>query len=400
MTLKTFDPSDLSPKVCVVLGTRPGIVKMSPIIRALAAQKTSFFCVHTGQHYSYQMDRVFFEELGLPDPAYRVEETSKHPTHAGQTAEMMKGIEAALITERPRVVLVGGDANTNLAGALAARKLGMVLGHVEAGLRSRDWRMPEEHNRRMIDHISDLLLAPTEFAASNLRREAVEGTIFVVGNTIVDAVSQHSAIAAEKSPLLNKLGLRSGRYALFTVHREENVDSRENLRRIATILSRLAAAKQFESIVFPMHPRTRERLASAGLLESLSSLPGLLVTEPVGYLDFLALLASAAIILTDSGGLQEEACILRVPCVTLRENTERPETVTVGANIVAGLDAEAVMSALTASLARKRDWSQPLGDGRAGERIARIATDSAAGKGLPQVSSTSPQSKLSPALHL
>lgn len=384
MSLKTFDRSALSPKICVVLGTRPGIVKMSPIIRALTVQEASFFCVHTGQHYSYQMDRVFFEELGLPDPAYRVEETQKYPTHAGQTAEMMKGIEAALISERPRVVLVGGDANTNLAGALAARKLGMVLGHVEAGLRSRDWRMPEEHNRRMIDHISDLLLAPTDFAASNLRRESVEGTIFVVGNTIVDAVQQHSAIATQKSKLLNKLGLQPGRFTILTVHREENVDSPENLKRIADIVTRLAAESVLECIVFPLHPRTRERLISAGLLESLSRLSGLMVTEPYGYLDFLALLASAAIILTDSGGLQEEACILRVPCVTLRENTERPETVTVGANIVAGLNAEAVMRAVTTSLVSPRVWSQPLGDGRAGERIACIAMDAASGEGVLQ----------------
>lgn len=384
MSLKTFGQSDLVHKTCVILGTRPGIVKMSPIIRALTAQKASFFCVHTGQHYSYQMDRVFFEELGLPDPAYRLEETQRHPTHAGQTAEMMKGIEAALISERPRVVLVGGDANTNLAGALAARKLGMVVGHVEAGLRSRDWRMPEEHNRRMIDHISDILLAPTDFAASNLRRESVEGTILVVGNTIVDAVQQHSAIAAQKSKLLNKLGLQPGRYAILTVHREENVDSRENLKRMADIVTRLAAENVSECIVFPMHPRTRERLVSAGLLESLSRLPGLMMAEPYGYLDFLALLASAAIILTDSGGLQEEACMLRVPCVTLRENTERPETVTVGANILAGLDAEAVMSAVTTSLVKPREWSQPLGDGRAGERIARIAMDAANGEGVPQ----------------
>ncbi|MGH9732007.1 MAG: non-hydrolyzing UDP-N-acetylglucosamine 2-epimerase [Candidatus Acidiferrales bacterium] len=384
MSLKTFEQSDLTPKICVVLGTRPGIVKMSPIIRALTTQKASFFCVHTGQHYSYQMDRVFFEELGLPDPTYRVVETQNHPTHAGQTAEMMKGIEVALISARPRVVLVGGDANTNLAGALAARKLGMILGHVEAGLRSRDWRMPEEHNRTMIDHISDLLLAPTDFAASNLRQESVRGNIFVVGNTIVDAVGQHSALAAQKSQVLDKLGLQSGRYTILTVHREENVDSRENLKRIADIVTRLSAEKVSECIVFPMHPRTRERLASAGFLESFSRLPGLMMTEPYGYLDFLALLSSAAIILTDSGGLQEEACILRVPCVTLRENTERPETVTVGANIIAGLDAKSVMSAIVTSLAKPREWSQPLGDGRAGERIARIAMDAAAGKGLPQ----------------
>lgn len=383
MSLKTFDQSDLASKICVVLGTRPGIVKMSPIIRALTKEGANFFCVHTGQHYSYQMDRVFFEELGLPAPTYRVEETQKHPTHAGQTAEMMKGIEAALISERPRVVLVGGDANTNLAGALAARKLGMVLGHVEAGLRSRDWRMPEEHNRRMIDHISDLLLAPTEVAASNLRRESVEGVISVVGNTIVDAVQQHSALAAQKSEILPKLGLQARKYAVLTVHREENVDSRENLKRISDIVTRLSAEKVSERIVFPMHPRTQQRLFSAGFMEDVSRLPGIMVTEPYGYLDFLTLLASAAIILTDSGGLQEEACILRVPCVTLRENTERPETVTVGANIVAGLEIGAVMRAIATSLAKPREWSQPLGDGHAGERIARIAAD-AAGKGLAQ----------------
>lgn len=260
----------------------------------------------------------------------------------------------------------------------------MVLGHVEAGLRSRDWRMPEEHNRRMIDHISDLLLAPTEVAVFNLRRESVEGAIFAVGNTIVDAVQQHSVIAAQKSQALNDLGLRAGKYAILTAHREENVDSSENLCRIVDIVTRLSAERVLECIVFPMHPRTRDRLSSAGLMDCLSRLPGLMITEPYGYLDFLVLLASAAIILTDSGGLQEEACILHVPCITLRENTERPETVTVGANIIAGLQAEAVTSAVIASLGKAREWRQPLGDGRAGERIARIAMDAAAGKEFSQ----------------
>ena len=387
MTLKTFDRNALLPKICVVLGTRPGIVKMSPIIRALAAERASFFCVHTGQHYSYRMDQVFFEELHLPNPMYRVEETQRHPSHAGQTAEMMKGIENALISERPRVVLVGGDANTNLAGALAARKLGMVVGHVEAGLRSHDWRMPEEHNRRIIDHISELLLAPTEQAASNLRRESVEGSIFVVGHTIVDAVQCHSALAVERADVFHKRGLQSGKYALLTVHREENVDSAENLQQIAKLLARLATEKLTDRIVFPMHPRTRERLLASGMLGDLLQVPELVVIEPCGYLDFLALLASAAVLLTDSGGIQEEACVLHVPCVTLRENTERPETVSVGANIVAGLDAETVVNAVTASLAKPREWSQPLGDGRAGERIAQIAMDATNGKGLPKLAS-------------
>lgn len=382
MSLKTFHRSELLPKICVVLGTRPGIVKMSPIIQALTAEGANFFCVHTGQHYSYSMDRVFFEELGLPRPEHRVEETQKHPSHAGQTAEMMKGIEAALISERPRVVLVGGDANTNLAGALAARKLGMVLGHVEAGLRSHDWRMPEEHNRKIIDHISEILLAPTDHAAANLRHESVDGQIYVTGNTIVDAIQRHSA-AAERREILEKLGLQPKRYALLTVHREENVDSLANLKQIVTTLERVAAEGLTERIVFPVHPRTKERLASWGLLDKLSRLSCLRLIEPCGYLDFLALLMSASIILTDSGGLQEEACVLHVPCVTLRENTERPETVMVGANVVAGLEAQTVVSAVAASLAKPTDWDQPLGDGQAGIRIAKIAISAANAEATP-----------------
>lgn len=371
MDLKVLRRDELIDVVCVVVGTRPGIVKQSPVIRALQATTTPYFILHTGQHYSYEMDRQFFEELDLPEPDCRID-AAGYRLHGEQTAEMLRGVEAVLLEKRPRIVLVGGDANTNLAAALAARKLHIAVGHVEAGLRSFDWRMPEEHNRIMIDHISECLFAPTENARHNLVKESVRGEIHVVGNTVVDAVQENFSISARKTFVQEEFGLGAKQYAVVTVHREENTDYEENLRNVLNVIDHVI--RRFDiDVVFPAHPRTQKRLAQFRLHERAAEMTRLRLVRPLGYLEFLALIGSANLVLTDSGGVQQEACILRVPCITLRDSTEWIETVEVGANIVTGLDAAAVVSAAESLLARQADWNQPFGDGTSGRQIVAVA---------------------------
>jgi UDP-N-acetylglucosamine 2-epimerase (non-hydrolysing) len=360
--------------VAVVLGTRPEIIKLGPVINALKKSRTKFFLIHTGQHYSMRMDGQFFKDLGLPRPKYSNREFARlHRglSHGEQTAEIIRFVEKILLKERPRCLVVEGDTNTVLSAALVARKLGIVVAHVEAGLRSEDWRMPEEHNRVMTDHISELLFAPTEAAARNLRRENVRGKIQVVGNTIVDAVLQNRKKGLRQK-ILKRLGLSSDKgFILCTAHREENVDNRDTIRHFLEVLETVANRFMLP-IVFVIHPRTRNRLELFGELGRLERNPRLRLVEPVGYLDFLCLLSSCRLALTDSGGVQEEACILRVPCVTLRENTERPETVKVGANLVAGMNPTLVSRAVATMLRRPRNWENPFGDGQASKRIVRI----------------------------
>ena len=366
--LKVLLPSEIQRKVCVVVGTRPGIIKLSPVIRELQRRELPFFVLHTGQHYSYEMDKKFFEDLGLPEPAYKLESVRNYRTHGGQTAEMLEGTERVLLSERPKVVLVGGDANTNLCGALAARKLRLVVGHIEAGLRSNDWLMPEEHNRVIIDHISELLFPPTEEAQQNLIEDNVKGRIIVTGNTVVDALQQNLEIAKQRSQILEEFGLTPRDYFLVTTHREENVDFREKIMNILEALA-LISDKYKVPLILPAHPRTAKRLQEFGLLKRSQTIPNLRLVDPVGYLDFLRLLVNARLVLTDSGGIQEEACILKVPCVTLRENTERPESVSVGANIVAGTNPADVLRAVHIMLGKPTKWENPFGDGRAAIRI-------------------------------
>ena len=378
MQLKTFRKNDLRSVVAVVLGTRPEIIKLGPVINALKKSRAKFFLIHTGQHYSMRMDGQFFKDLGLPRPEYSNREFGRlHRglSHGEQTAEILRFVERILLRERPRCLVVEGDTNTVLGAALVARKLGITVAHVEAGLRSEDWRMPEEHNRVMTDHISDLLFAPTEAAARNLRRENVRGEIHVVGNTIVDAVEQNRKRALRQD-ILKELKLSRERgFILCTAHREENVDNRETIKHFLGVLERVAS--QFAlPIAFVIHPRTRNRMKLFGELGRLETIPGLKLVEPVGYLDFLCLLCSCRIALTDSGGVQEEACILRVPCVTLRDNTERPETVRVGANIVSGMNATSVSRAVATMLRRTRNWKNPFGDGKASRRIVQALRNS------------------------
>lgn len=375
MRLKILRFEDLADRIAVVVGTRPGIIKMSPIIRELEGAGVDHVVIHTGQHYSYSMDEAFFSDLDLKPPAYHLHSVSGCHFHGEQTAEMLKGVEQALLEARPKVVLVCGDANTNLAAGLAARKLRMVVGHVEAGLRSYDWSMPEEHNRIILDHISELLFAPTAEAAQHLVEDNVRGKIYVTGNTIVEAVLQNLEIARQKSEVLDRFGLEAGAYLVCTAHREENVDIQERLVSIVAAL-RAVAEDLALPILFPVHPRTRIRLEGFGISETLRAGAGeLRLVEPLGYLDFLLLLANSRLILTDSGGIQEESCVLRVPCVTLRDNTERQETVAIGANRLAGVEPAHVLKAARAMFDAPRSWSNPFGDGTAARQIARASQE-------------------------
>lgn len=355
-------------KIAIILGTRPEIIKMSPVIRECEKQNSDYFILHTGQHYSYSLDKIFFEDLELPEAEYNLDVGSG--SHAEETGKMLIGIEKILKEENPDIILVEGDTNTVLAGALAASKLHIKVGHVEAGLRSYDRIMPEEINRVLADHISDYLFAPTRKVKENLLREGIEeDKIFVTGNTIVDAVYQNLEIAKRKVDILNKLNLNPEEYFLVTAHRQENVDEKERLKGILDGLE-LVYRKFNYPIIYPVHPRTKKRIKEFGL-----EIPdGVELIEPIGFLECLQLETNAKLVLTDSGGVQEETCILKVPCVTLRDNTERPETLEMGSNILAGANEKRILFSTKKMLRKKYSWVNPYGDGKAAVKIIDIIT--------------------------
>jgi UDP-N-acetylglucosamine 2-epimerase (non-hydrolysing) len=369
--LKILAEKDLTDKICVVVGTRPSIIMFSPIIRELERQKLNYFVIHTGQHYSYNMDRKFFEDLELKEPEYKLDTVKNCHFHGEQTAEMLKGTEKILIKEKPKVVLVGGDANTNLAGGLAARKLHIKLGHVEAGERSGDWRMPEEHNRIMLDHISEYLFVTNEKSKKNLVADNVKGEIFITGNPIVDAAYQNLNLAQQKSKALKDYSLDSQSYFLLTLHREENVDNKENLANVIEGM-RLVYNRFGRKIIFFAHPRSQRRMREFGLEKAATAIKGLEIKDAVGYIDFLFLLKQSLLVLTDSGGVQQESCILRVPCVTLRENTEWTETLDMGANMLSGVLPQRISDCVSSMLESNRTWTNPFGDGKTAVKIIRI----------------------------
>jgi UDP-N-acetylglucosamine 2-epimerase (non-hydrolysing) len=355
----------MSQKIAIVLGTRPEIIKMSPVIRECTKRDVDYFILHTGQHYTYNLDKVFFEQLELPDAKYNLDVGSG--SHGAQTGTILREIENVLIQEKPDVVLVEGDTNTVLAGALAATKLHIKVGHVEAGLRSYDRTMPEEINRVLADHCSDYLFAPTEKSKQILLGEGIPTTrIVVTGNTVVDAVYQNLSICEGRTNPLHELGLVSGEYFLATAHRQENVDFKARFESIISGLERVAGAFGLP-VIYPIHPRSRKMMDRFGLKST-----GILFIDPVDYLSFLQLESKAKLVLTDSGGVQEETCILNVPCVTLRDNTERPETLEVGSNILAGTKAETILAATTEMLGRTVNWANPFGDGSASEKIIGV----------------------------
>jgi UDP-N-acetylglucosamine 2-epimerase (non-hydrolysing) len=358
-------------RVCFVVGARPNFMKAAPVYRALRESNDcpELLLVHTGQHYDAEMSAVFMEELELPEPDVFLGVGSG--THAEQTAKALVGVEQVLLQHRPSLCVVAGDVNSTLAGALAASKLQIPVAHIEAGLRSFDEAMPEEANRRLTDHLGRILLAHSEGAVVNLINESIDSSrIHLVGNTMIDSVLRHLPLALEKEPW-SRFDLEPGGFALVTLHRPALVDDVSLLRRTVKALAELG---QRMPIIFPVHPRTEAQLPAAGLDPEQLRASGLVLCPPFGYLDFLALEAKAAFVLTDSGGVQEETSALGVRCFTLRGTTERPVTVELGTNTVMGVDPESIGS-IPAKLDEKRQPTEiPLWDGRAGIRAAEVIT--------------------------
>ena len=354
-------------RVCVPVAARPNLIKLFPVVRVLEKKGHEPIIIHTGQHYSYKMDKVFFEELELALPVVNLSVGSG--SHAEQTGKALIGLEKVFLEEEPDVVLVHGDTNMVPAACLAATKLGFLTIHKEAGLRSYDRRMPEEINRVIADHISDYLFAPTKTSYNTLLGEGIpEARVFLTGNTVVDAIN-HMLKASERSRVLDRVGVKPGDYYLLTLHRPENVDNPTRLKNILLAIKELSMRRD---VLFPVHPRTMKRIEKYGFSGIVDGSPSLKVLDPLGYADFLCLERNASLILTDSGGVQEEACILGVPCVTLRNNTERPETLEIGANILSGAEKNDVLRAVRKQLGKRGGWGNPFGDGHAGERIVAI----------------------------
>jgi len=352
-----------------VIGARPQFIKAAPVCRALRAAGHAEYLVHTGQHYDYEMSQVFFDELGIPQPDVNLEVGSG--PHGWQTGQMLIRLEEVLLAQRPDRVLVYGDTNSTLAGALAAVKLRVPVAHVEAGLRSFNRAMPEEHNRVLTDHIADLLFCPTPTAVDNLRNEGITRGVHLVGDTMYDAVLQFAGVARQRSTILARLGLRPRGYLLATVHRPANTDEPTNLRNILAAFAALA-----EPVIFPVHPRTRKKIEELGLGAGGEAGTNPRLIEPVGYLDMLMLEQNARLILTDSGGIQKEAYWLGVPCVTLRTETEWVETVAAGWNVVVGADRARIVEAANRSTWPKKQ-SLIFGNGDAALTIVRLLSSEA-----------------------
>jgi UDP-N-acetylglucosamine 2-epimerase (non-hydrolysing) len=351
--------------ITFVLGTRPEIIKLSPVIDAAASQNFEFQIIHTGQHYNPTMDGVFLDELSIPPISQNLNVGSS--SQAKQTASMLVGLEKNFTEKDPGIVVVQGDTNTVLSAAICASKLHIPVAHVEAGLRSFDKRMPEEINRIITDHLSKYLFAPTQNSKKNLLNEGIsERSIYLTGNTVVDAVYRNIKIAEKKSKILKNIGLKEGGYFLLTLHRQENVDDKAVFE---SILSGLGHLSDFGMpIIWPVHPRSSSRMREYGITPP----DNIIDLDPVSYLDFLMLQKSARLILTDSGGVQEEACILKTPCVTLRESTERPETLEVGSNVLSGANSKSISLCANKMMDSSREWDNPFGDGKSSKRITNV----------------------------
>ena len=360
-------------KIVNVVGARPNLMKIAPLMDAYRGrEEIEPLLVHTGQHYDANMSDLFFRQLGIPEPEINLDVGSA--SHAVQTAEIMKAFEPVVLEQEPDAVLVVGDVNSTIACGMVAVKLGVKLVHVEAGLRSFDREMPEEINRVLTDSISDLLLCSEPSGVQNLRREGIaDEKVHLVGNVMIDTLLRHRE-RAESSSIVGDLGLEESGYAVLTLHRPSNVDDPAVLGKL---LDALEVVQRDQPIVFPAHPRTREKLAHSGLAERTAELRNLRMLDPVGYLDFLKLMASARLVLTDSGGIQEETTILQVPCLTLRDNTERPITVEMGTNRIVGQDPERIVTAYREVMERGAGGGRipPLWDGRAAERIVEVMVE-------------------------
>jgi len=350
-------------RILTVIGNRPQFVKAAAVSKLLRERHDELI-VHTGQHYDDEMSRVFFDELGVPAPDRELHAGGGSNTE--QTARILGLLEGEIATARPDMVLVYGDTNTTLAGALAAAQAGVAVGHVEAGMRSFDRAMPEELNRVLTDHASDLLLCSTAVAMENLVAERAAGEAHLVGDVMADVSLAFQPIAEQRSDVLERLGLGDGSYFAATAHRAGNVDDPQRLERLVTLLEAVPG-----TVVLPLHPRTAARLEEAHLRERLEAAPNIVLTAPLGYLDFTKLAAHARAVLTDSGGVQKEAFLLGVPCVTLRDTTEWVETVEAGWNVLVDLDRDAALAALE----RPTSVGEPpdlYGAGHAAERVCDV----------------------------
>jgi UDP-N-acetylglucosamine 2-epimerase (non-hydrolysing) len=346
-------------KIATVVGARPQFIKMASVSKELRKHFNEIV-IHTGQHYDYEMSKIFFEQLNISEPDYHLGVGSG--SHGYQTGEMLKRIEEVLIKEKPDFVLTYGDTNSTLAGALTGAKLHIKVGHVEAGMRSFDKSMPEEINRVLADHCSDLLFCSTKTAVENLKRERIVNGVDLTGDVMVDSLLYNKEIAESKSKILNDLDLKNREYLVATIHRASNTDNKENLKNIADAFSEVD-----ETIVFPVHPRTEKFLKEYGLHDKLKA--SVKLVKSLGYLDFLKLMIHAKKIITDSGGIQKEAYILKVPCITLRENTEWIGTVEDGWNILAGANKEKIVKMIKEFEPLLKTHKERFGNGDASRKI-------------------------------
>ena len=358
-------------KIISIVGARPNFVKIAPVVKLLQKYKDiNSLLIHTGQHYDREMSKVFFEDLDLPKPDIYLNVGSH--SQASQTAKIMIGLERVLVQERPDLVIVVGDVNSTLAGALVASKLSIPIAHIEAGLRSFDMSMPEEINRILTDSVSEFLFTPSKDANNNLYREGIrKNKIYFVGNVMIDSLMKFKRTILKNDKLLNKLGIAKKDYSVLTMHRPSNVD---NLKDLKKIVKSLSVIQKKIKILFPIHPRTKFFIKNFGLSKKLSAMKNVHMIDPLGYLDFLSLMNNSLFVMTDSGGIQEETTVLGIPCLTVRENTERPVTVKEGTNVIVGTNpARIIKESLKILDGNTKNGRVPeLWDGKTAERIVKI----------------------------
>ena len=357
-------------KIVNVVGTRPNFIKVAPLIEEMGRHKEiKQILVHTGQHYDKSMSKTFFDNLGIPKPDINLGVGSA--SDVTQTAKIMLKLERVLYKEKPDLAIVVGDVNSTFAAAITAKKCGIKVAHVEAGLRSFDTAMPEEINRILTDHVSDFLFTTEESGNKNLKNEGIEGSkVFFVGNVMIDTLLHHKE-KTKKSKILDKLKVKKNNYAVLTLHRPSNVDNKESLNYILEILNKI---QQKIKIVFPVHPRTLKNLNHYNLLNKIKNSKNIILTEPLGYLDFLSLMSNSKFVITDSGGIQEETTVLQVPCVTIRNNTERPVTIKQGTNMLVSTDKAKILEVCNKLIkgTNVKGKIHKFWDGKAAKRIVDI----------------------------
>lgn len=357
-------------KIANIVGTRPNFIKIAPLVNEMKKYKEiKQILVHTGQHYDKSMSKTFFDNLDIPKPDINLGVGSA--SDVTQTAKIMLKLGSVFYKEKPDLVIVVGDVNSTFAAAITAKKCGIKVAHVEAGLRSFDMTMPEEINRILTDHVSDFLFTTEESGNKNLKNEGIEGSkIFLVGNVMIDTLLSHKK-KSEKSKILSKLKLNKSNYAVLTLHRPSNVDNKKSLNYILEILNKI---QQKIKIVFPVHPRTLKNLKHYNLLNKIKNSKNIILTEPLGYLDFLSLMSNSKFVITDSGGIQEETTVLQVPCVTIRNNTERPVTIKQGTNMLVSTDKAKILEVCNKLIkgTNVKGKIHKFWDGKAAKRIVDI----------------------------